>query len=370
MESLDHSFVQPAFRGEGVPVKQTANPELGLVIGASQHRNTEEKRFDLSIVDLDDPAFAFSLIPMTFFGHGIARHPADPARISIFEKRGPGACEINLKEGRVTRPIVTADDRQFYGHGAYSTDGKLLYSTETIMNDERTGLIAVRDAESHEYLGEFPSHGASPHDCHLLDDGKTMVITNGGGDFTGSMPNVTFVDVNTEQLIEKLEPDYPRVNSGHVSITASGKLAMVSAPREGLASTENGGITIRLGNGKFHTLRKPSGVIKRLRGETLSVCIHDAGNVVGATTPDANLLTFWNLASGELICSYDISNPRGIELTADGKYFIVSHGAGTIEALSLIDTDSLELVRNYDMSPVWITGSHLFSYVLPPELRQ
>jgi hypothetical protein len=290
--------------------------------------------------------------------------------MAVFEKRGKGACEVDLKEGRVTRTIEIQGNREFYGHGAYSPDGKLLYCAETITEGEYVGVIAVRDAESHEYLGEFPSFGSSPHDCHLINGGSVMVITNGGGPEGGVPPSVTYVDVKEEKLLEKLEFETPSINAGHLDITADGGLAVVSAQREGLPDRFPGGITLKLANGEFRTLREPAEVITRLLGETLSVCIHEATNVVGATTPAGNLLTFWDLGTGRLLRYYLLQNPRGIELTQDGEHFLVSYGFGKPpEALCLFSARSLERIPGYDLAPTGITGSHLISYTLPPQLR-
>lgn len=356
---------QPVFRGEAVPVIQVDKPTLGLIIGSGQHANQENgaRRFDLCVLDLDDAGFPLSLIPMDFFGHGVTPDPTDPTVISVFEKRGRGACEISLGEGRVTRTITTAANRQFYGHGAYSPDGKLLYSTETVIEGDYTGLIAVRDARTHEYLGEFPSYGSSPHDCRLIDNGSTMLITNGGGPRGGIAPSVTFVDVKTQQLKEKLEFDTDHVNAGHVDIDSKGGLAVVSAQREGLPDKAPGGITLRLPNGRFHTLKQPAAIVERLLGESLSVCIHEPSNIVGATTPAGNLLTFWDLENGELVRHYEVPNPRGIELSLDGGHFIVSYGFGNPpEALCMINAQTLEIMAGYDLAPTGITGSHLFSH--------
>jgi len=368
---LETRFRQPAFRGEAVPVRQAQRLRLGLVMGAGQHVNPADgkRRFDLSVIDLDDPDFPMVLVPMPFFGHGICADPVNPELVSVFEKRGKGACEINLKEGSVTRTIPTTANRQFYGHGAYSPDGKFLYCTETVVEDDYEGLIAVRDAKTHETLGEFPSFGSSPHDCHLIDDGATMVVTNGGGPLEGVAPSVAYVDVKTQQLLDKLEFETQHINAGHLDISSSGGLAVVSAQREGLSDRALGGITLKLANGRFHTLTEPADVVQRLLGETLSVCLHEAAGIVGATTPAGNLLTFWDLNSGELVRCYQLQNPRGIELSQDGRHFIVSFGFGNPpEALCLISATSLEKIDGYDLAATWITGSHLFSYSLAPAL--
>lgn len=371
-DTLATTLRAPAFRGEALPVTQVDTPRLGLLMGPGQHLNPAngQRRYDLCVLDLDDPDRALTLIPMTFFGHGVCPHPVHPQRLAVFEKRGKGGCEIDLKKGGVTRPIETTAARQFYGHGAYSPDGRLLYSTETVVSGDYEGVIAVRDADTLKELGTFPSHGASPHDCRLIDDGATMVVTNGGGPMGGVAPSVTYVDVASERLLERLEFDNAAINAGHLDLGAEGGLAVVSAQREGLPDDRPGGITLRLPDGAFRTLTEPSGITGSLRGESLSVCIHRPTGVVGATTPAGNLLTFWDMNSGRLKRHYRLPNPRGIELTRDGDHFAVSYGMGNPpEALCLLDAVTLEKVDGYDLAPTGITGSHLLSYTLPPHLR-
>ena len=353
-------------------VTETDDIHVGLILGAAYHADKARgiELYNLCVLDMDAPDIPLTTIPMEFFGHGIVPDPVNPQLVCVFEKRGKGACEIDLKQARVTRKIETLDNREFYGHGAYSTDGKLLYCTETIVEGDYQGVIAVRDAKTHEYLGEFPSFGSSPHDCHLIDDGKVMVVTNGGGAMDGSAPNVAYIDVANQSLIEKLEFDADYVNAGHLDITSTGKLAVVSAQRTGLPVKSLGGISIRQGD-ILHTLTEPAKLTERLNDESLSVCINDKNGIVGATTPDGNLLSFWNIDDGSLLHYYIMQGPRGIELSLDGKYFVVSFGKGDpAEAICLIDANTLEHVQGMDLINTGITGSHLTAYSLPPQLRQ
>ena len=369
--TFDLNFRQPAYNGTSSPVTQTSQVQLGLIMGAAFHTKQDDgkKFFNLCVLDLDHATVPLTTIPMDFFGHGIVPDPIYPELVSVFEKRGKGACEINLKTGTVTRNITTADNRQFYGHGAYSNDGKLLFCTETIVEGDFEGVIAVRDAITHDYLGEFPSFGSSPHDCHLIDNGKTMVVTNGGGVKGGIKPNVSFIDIESQSLIEQLEFDAEHVNAGHLDITPDGKLAVVSAQRSGLPEKSLGGISIRQGD-KLHTLTQPQKLVERLFDESLSVCINNQTGIMGATTPAGNLVTFWNMEDGSLLHYYILPNPRGIELSLDGRYFIVSFGQGDpAEAMCLITADTLQHVEGMDLSHTGITGSHLTAYAFPPELR-
>lgn len=362
----------PRIPTRGSRLVQTENPGLGLILGPGMSlRPDGSPSHYISIVDLDalgDQDYVLNRIPMTFFGHGIVPNPIHPERASVFQKKGPSACEVDIKSLEVLRPIETVANRKFYGHGAYSPDGSLLYSTETVLDTDFTGVIAVRDAVSHQVLGEFPTFGSAPHDCQLIDDGKTMAITNGGGPLGGAVPSVTYVDMQSEKLIDRLEFGSPLINAGHLAVSASGDLAVVSAQREGLKPRSSiGGISLRPNGGQLRTMSKPGDVTSQLIGETLSVCIDEHHGVVAATTPLANSLTFWDMASTKFLQHISAVNPRGVALTQNGRFFIVSYGKPP--QISLLSSDSLTKAANPDLQLTGMSGSHILSYNLPPELR-
>ena len=89
---------------------------------------------------------------------------------------------------------------------------------------------AIRDFFAE--LGAFPTYGMAPHDCHLVEGGRTLVITNGGGPVDSPfLPSVTFVDVASRALLEKHEVLDRNRNMGHVALTDNREFAVVSAPR-------------------------------------------------------------------------------------------------------------------------------------------
>src|SRR5258708_36594138 len=102
-------------------------------------------------------------------------------------------------------------EQPFCAHGVCSTAGEVPFATENRLatND---GLICVRDGKTYQELAEFPTYGKSPHDCHLVDEGHTLVITNGGGTIDDPLaqaaPTVTFVDPASNKLLEEVaSPD-------------------------------------------------------------------------------------------------------------------------------------------------------------------
>ena len=333
----------------------------GTILGPGRFINTDTGKmsFVLCLFDLDGDRTR--TVPMEFFGHGLAQHPKERRRGVIFEKKGPGCCEVDLAEGRVTRPLTTPKERAFYGHGAFSRDGSLLFATENRL-ETKTGLICVRDGKTYQEIGEFPTYGKSPHDCHLIDEGRTLAITNGGGVMgdaaENAAPSVTFVDARSTKLLERLTFATPRINAGHLAITSRRDVVAISAPREGLPTTERGAVTIRTGDGPFITMAEPEEVVSRMVGESLSLCLVEEKAVVGVTNPDGNIVTFWDMEGKRFLKKLDLPAPRGFAKTLDGAHLVLSYGAVT---LTLLSPETLEPVPLHRVPKSELSGSHLFT---------
>jgi hypothetical protein len=339
----------------------------GHVIGPGGYREGDTTRYVVAIVDLDEAEPRPRLCEIGFLGHGVAIDPSRPHEAAVFEKKGPGACRIDLREGRQIEPIETAPNRRFYGHGAYSTDGSLLYATEAVVDDDFRGALVVRDARTLEVLGELPTYGTSPHDCILLDDGRTMVVANGGGRTNGPMPNVTYVDVKSEALLDRVDLVDPRFNAGHIARTSQGDLAVVSAPREGLPDPhkQRGAVTLVPSGKPPLTVSRPSSVTDRMLGESLSVAIFEPTGVVMATHPDGNMVSMWRMDDQGLHGTIDaFVEPRGVALTLDRRFFVVSHKLERSVALTLVPTDTLAPVAEGRVDPSFTSGSHIFVHDL------
>lgn len=350
----------------------------GHILGGGSYIADGTQRFALAVVDLDAPAPEAELIPLSFLAHGIAIDPGDPTRAAVFEKKGPGACLVDLRARTVLRPIPTPPTRRFYGHGAFSTDGRLLYTTESLVERAFAGVLVVRDAQTLTELGTVPTHGASPHDCQLVDGGKTMVVANGGGpikndgnsdadsDADGTAAaSVTYVDLASERLLDRVLLDSPRFNAGHVAVTAAGDLALVSAPRDGLPSPNQqlGAVTLRPRGGAARTIKEPQAVAQRMLGETLSVCVSEADRVVLATHPLGNCVSMWRLDDASFLGTLELAGPRGVTLTLDRSWYVVSHLAGRSVRLTAFSADTREAV-GFHVDPSFTTGSHVFAHAI------
>jgi uncharacterized protein len=336
--------------------------------GSQVHRVTGERVYHLGRLALD-PGAAPAWLDLPFLAHGLTPSPHDEARLVLFEKHGPGACVVDLRRGEVVHTLEAGPGREFYGHGAFSRDGSLLYCTETDVTDGYRGVLAVRDGRDFRLLGELPSYGIAPHDCALWGDGDTLVVCNGGSPVGTDehAPNVAFVDLSTEALLESVRPSSPRINTGHLAVGRGGELAVVSAPRDGLSPVSDlGGISLRGATGPLRTMDAPREVVGQLRGETLSVAIHEPTRTVAATTPLAHYLTFWHLDTGELLGSLRVPDPRGVAVSLDESAFIVNFG--NPPAMARVDPVTrrpIGTAEDRKGTPTFCTGSHILVADLP-----
>ncbi len=331
----------------------------GHVLGGGAYVAGGQKAFALAVIDLDDRTPKAELVNLTFLAHGIAFDPNDRFRAAIFEKKGPGACAVDLRSMVVTNEIATLKSRRFYGHGAFSSDGKLLYATESMVDQNYEGVLVVRDGTTFEELGTLPTFGTAPHDCVLVDEGATLVVANGGGPVGRSEPSVTYIDLKTEKLLDRVALPSSKHNAGHLALSQAGDLAIVSAPREGKPHTDRGALTVRTWGGKAITATKPNRVVERMIGETLSVLIREHDRTVFATHPLGDCVTVWKLDDVSLVETLEIKNPRGLATTLDGAWILVSHSTENNVRIAAFDALTRKPVGVH-VEPSFMTGSHLF----------
>jgi len=335
----------------------------GWVLGGGAYIEAGETQYALSLINLDVEAPQAERVPLSFLGHGLAFDPRDPLRIAVFEKKGPGACIVDLRQKKVVQPIATKKTRQFYGHGAFSADGSLLYATESLLDHEKEGVLVVRDGQTLREIGTLPTHGTAPHDCVIIDEGRTMVVANGGGAPGEAEPCVTYVDLKSEALLDRVPIVSPRFNTGHVALSGRGDLAIVSAPRDGLPTDELGAVTLRPVGKQAVTLTRPPQAIRRMIGETLSVCIDEARGLVLATHPKGDCVSIWDLHSAALVDLHQTYNPRGIALSLDEAWYLISHTTETSVCITALSTESRQPV-GVVIEPSFTSGSHLFVHPL------
>ncbi len=112
-------------------------------------------------------------------GHAAAIHPHMAQAVAFARRPGRFAVVIDCTDGRELARLTTPAGRHFYGHGAFSADGKHLLTTENDY-DTPAGVLGIWDAsDGFRRVGEVSSGGIGPHDILRLPNGG-FVVANGG----------------------------------------------------------------------------------------------------------------------------------------------------------------------------------------------
>lgn len=332
----------------------------GHILGGGAYAEGNQIHHCLAILDLDAPDPTPRRASLGFLPHGVNIDPSAPHRAAVFEKKGPGACLVDLREGVQERALTTAAERHFYGHGAYSADGALLYATESRLDRGNEGVLVVRDARGLQELGEIHTYGKSPHDCQIIEDGRVMVVANGGGAHGGpDAGSVVWIELSSGKLLERLEIEDARYNAGHFAL-AGVDLAVVSAPRDGLPAgqPQRGAVSLRQRRGPLATMKKPAKAVERMAGETLSVVIDEERRVALATHPLGDAVTVWDLRKGALLEVLEVPGPRGVALALDRGSYLLSHLASGVPQLTEISVETRR-PTGFRVRPSFLSGSHI-----------
>jgi uncharacterized protein len=175
-------------------------------------------------------------IPLPARGHAATAHPTRPEAVAFARRPGIYAIILNCANGAVINRLVPPEGSQFNGHGAFSQDGQILYTSEVIATTSE-GRVGLWDAtDDYRRIGSWPSGGIGPHDLKRLPSSDTLVVANGGIqtdpqdrtklNIDTMRPNLAYLDAAGQitDLIE-LAPEYRQNSIRHLAIAADSTVA-------------------------------------------------------------------------------------------------------------------------------------------------
>ncbi|MCD2185156.1 DUF1513 domain-containing protein [Rhizobium sp. GN54] len=262
--------------------------------------------------------------------HGLAYSPAN-GRAVTFARR-PGTFALIFDTRRSHEPVVihAGEDRHFFGHGSFSPDGRLLYASENDFEANR-GVIGLYDAtDGYRRIGEFDTYGIGTHDMTVSDDGRLLIVANGGiethPDFGRTKlnldhmePSLALVDAATGALIERhaLPPSLRQLSTRHVDIDAKGRVwfaCQYEGPRNDLpplAGHFAKGEDIRF-------LDLPDATTMRLANYVGAIAVNRAQGLLGLTSPKGGLAVTIDAASGRVLGERRVDDAAGIAPSPHG----------------------------------------------------
>ncbi|MBD3786877.1 MAG: DUF1513 domain-containing protein [Sphingomonadales bacterium] len=190
---------------------------------------------DYALFGLDAAGAPLFSQPMPARGHAATSHPTRPEAVAFARRPGTFALVLDCARGVVTARLTPPEGRQFNGHGAFSQDGSVLYTSEVVAEGS-AGRIGLWDAaRGYARIGEFASGGIGPHEIRRLPMSDDLVIANGGIETDPSdrtplnldrmRPNLSYM--TPEGVItEVIElPDLARNSIRHLALRPDGLVA-------------------------------------------------------------------------------------------------------------------------------------------------
>ena len=285
-------------------------------------------------------------IPLSDRGHDFA---IDPVRgLAVAFARRPGYFALAFSLAGRAEPVLFAppDDRHFFGHGAFSRDGRLVYATENDI-DTGNGIIGIYETTSWRRVGEFPSYGLGPHEAVLLDDGRTLAIANGGFatepssgrepiDLSSMEPSLAFVDVTTGELMAKhgLPESINLLSIRHLAADSKGQVWFGAQWQGNLeASPELIGSASLDRSISIVETGPPQGT--SLKGYIGSVALCAQGRMLAASAPRAGRILLIDTETGKTIAEKPLRDGCGVSPFGQNAFALTSgHGDLVIEATS------------------------------------
>jgi len=277
---------------------------------------------------------AFQL-PLPARGHAAAAHPTKAEVVAIARRPGTFAKVIDCVTGQVRETLYVPHGRHFYGHGAFSSDGTLLFTTE---NDIATGQgrIGVWErGQSYTRIEDLPSHGIGPHEIIRCPNG-TLAIANGGirtHPKTGReklnldtmRPNLTILSASG-RLLDQAKPHASQNSLRHIAVQGDGTIAC-GFQWQGDPFDSPPLIALYRGEGVLLEAQMDEVLLRRLDGYIGSVSA--AGQTgFAATSPRGNLLLSI-AASGAVTNIHKAMDICGLAQTRHGKT-LATDGTGAI----------------------------------------
>lgn len=281
-------------------------------------------------------------LPLPARGHDTAIDPAARRAVIVARRAGRFAMVVDLASGELEREIAAEPGRHFFGHGVFSPDGALFYTTE---NDYEAGegRIGVRDArDGFRWLGELPSHGIGPHQLALLSDGETIAVANGGirthpdqGRRKLNLDTMAPALVRLERASGKLvasrslAPWYHQLSIRHIAVDAADRIA-VAMQHQGSLADRVPMVALDRGDGELALLRAPDAVERRMRNYCGSVCLDSSARMMAVSHPRGGQITFWSWPAGDYRGRLDLLDGCGLAPAGRPGHFLISNGRGEL----------------------------------------
>lgn len=282
-------------------------------------------------------------------GHAITLRPGSRDLIVFARRPGRFATVLDCDSGRVSQTFDAETARHFFGHGVFSADGKLLFSSENDIAGER-GVLGIRDAtDGYKPIGSLATAGIGPHDVALLSDRRTIVVANGGVDtdpngrdvvnLAEMRASLAYVDLTTGDVIETMSLDESLrfLSIRHLALGSRDVVAF-GCQWQGEVTEHPPLVGVHRRGTPSVLLSAPADVHRRLRGYIGSVAIDRSCEVLAASSPKGGLVVYWDIGTGRYLGMTEFEDVCGLTTVTAAGGFALSSGTGVVACTQTANT--------------------------------
>lgn len=291
-------------------------------------------------------------LPLPARGHAAAAHPWRPEAVAFARRPGGYALVIDCAQGEVAAQLTPPEGRQFNGHGAFSADGAVLWTSEQVAEGS-AGRLGLWETAGWRRIGEVETGGIGPHDVKRLPGGG-LVVANGGIETDATdrsklnidrmAPSLAWLSDRGElEEVTVLDAELHQASIRHLALAPDGAVAFamqwegdpaLPVPLLGLA---------RPGAAPALADAAPE-VFFAMKGYAGSIALDGAAGLIALTSAPGGVVQLFGLDAsvGPRLSRGDAS---GVATGPQG--LVVTDGSGGI---GRIDEDGLQPLRRGDLS--------------------
>ncbi|WP_457090902.1 DUF1513 domain-containing protein [Microvirga sp. P5_D2] len=302
-------------------------------------------------------------------GHDITLRP-DGRELVVFARRpGNWMAVIDPASGSVRKVVTAAQGRHFYGHGVFSDDGRLLFTTENHIAAGE-GILGIYNADAgYARIGEMTTSGPGPHDLAFLPGGERLVVANGGertesdsrdvvneGELEPSLALIRAGSGEVESHIE-LGRELRNLSIRHLACAPDGEVVFgCQFKGDPLNVVQLVGLLTPRGETVF--LDMPEDDLVSMENYIGSVSLDRSGDIIAATSPRGSVVAFWDRASRRYLGRKRMSDVCGVTAAPDRATFLVTSGNAGV-GMARIEEPAIERIGgDFDR---WIWDNHALS---------
>ncbi len=298
---------------------------------------------DFVLCGLDEAGNKIFSIPLPGRGHAAAAHPERAEAVAFARRPGNFALVLDCgRAGSLVARLEAPPDRHFFGHGVFSQDGSILFTTENAF-ELGEGRIGVWDAgNGYKRIGEFSSGGVGPHEVTRLPGTDVLVVANGGIETHPSTgrtklnlatmePNLCYLSATGEVLeTVDLHPDLRLLSIRHLAVRRDGTVAAACQWQGDVTASPELMFLHKQGEAP-RVLTTVPGMAQSMAGYAGSVAFAGTGQQVAFSAPRGGQVALFDTDSGAFLRSAKLEDACGLATTDGG--LCVTTGMGLIGKL-------------------------------------